>query len=154
MSSNKQFGRIEAIAIRTTKNGPMQLLDHATGVVDQGLAEDLPCSTERGLSLISKQQWETVQSEIGKDLPWHTRRANVLVDSGSLAGLIGMKIAIGELEMDVLDETRPCGLMDQIEPGLREVLKPDFRGGVLGRITKGGSIKPGDEIQIIGEVDK
>lgn len=145
------FGTLSAIAIRTTKNGPMQELDRATGVQDQGLAEDLPCTMERGLSLISQHQWETVQAEMGKELPWHTRRANVLVDAGTLEPLMGKRLRIGQLEMEVLDETRPCGLMDKIEPGLREVLKPEFRGGVLGRICVGGEIKVGDHIEVIGE---
>ena len=153
-NSPNAYGSVEAIAIRTTKNGPMQELKRATGVQDQGLAEDLPCATERGLSLLSKHQWETVQAEMGKQLPWHTRRANVLVDAGTLEPLMGKRLRIGQLEMDVLDETTPCGLMDKIEPGLRAVLTPEFRGGVLGRIVRGGEIKVGDKIEVIGPIDQ
>jgi len=152
--SPSPFGKIVAIAIRTEKNGPMRELERATGVQNQGLAEDLPCSTERGLSLLSQHQWETVQTEMGKQLPWHTRRANVLVDAGTLEPLLGKRLRIGQLEMEVLDETTPCGLMDKIEPGLRKTLSPEFRGGVLGRICVGGEIKVGDQIEVIGDASE
>ena len=58
-------------------------------------------------------------------------------------------IAIGEtLRIEVTCECDPCSRMDEIEPGLKAVLLPDWRGGVLGRVISDGEMAIGDEIRI------
>jgi MOSC domain-containing protein YiiM len=61
----------------------------------------------------------------------------------------GAIIAIGEsLRLMVTCECDPCSRMDEIAPGLREALLPDWRGGVLARVIAGGEIALGDAIRI------
>jgi len=38
--------------------------------------------------------------------------------------------------------------MEEIHPGLKAALLPDWRGGVLGRVLAEGTIKVGDTIRI------
>jgi MOSC domain-containing protein YiiM len=38
--------------------------------------------------------------------------------------------------------------MEEIAPGLKAVLLPDWRGGALARVLTGGHIAVGDEIRI------
>jgi MOSC domain-containing protein YiiM len=38
--------------------------------------------------------------------------------------------------------------MDELAPGLRAALTPDWRGGVTGRVIADGTIAVGDEVRI------
>ncbi|MBW7907012.1 MAG: MOSC domain-containing protein [Phycisphaerae bacterium] len=140
------IGAVLAMALRTAVNGPMQEVREAVVVADGGLAGDLRSSPERGVTLISAPQWKQVCEELGVKLPWHTRRANVLLDVDRLAPLAGRRLRLGEVELDVLSETKPCGLMDQQHAGLRNALRPEWRGGVCCRVLKGGILRVGDAV--------
>ncbi len=144
-------GRIEAIAVRTVKNGPMKELSQVEAQAGGGVDGDLPSPLDRGITLLSADQWEQVTLELDRDLPWHTRRANVLVSGPGLGRLIGQEIQVGSVRVGVTGETKPCKLMDQLCPGLRAALTPDCRGGVLGRITQSGTLAIGDEIVLLDE---
>ncbi|OWY70308.1 hypothetical protein B7486_16055 [cyanobacterium TDX16] len=144
-------GAVLGIALRYQDKGKMREVTEVSGVENGGLEGDLASRPDRGVTLIASRQWKQAIKELGVDLPWYTRRANILVDSEGLGGLIGKRIRIGEIELAVNDETRPCELMDRLEPGLKDVLKPDCRGGVNGRIVKAGRVRVGDEVRIIGE---
>ena len=146
MMSEQLVGTIVGIAIRSAKNGPMKEIPEAVAVALGGIEGDLPSSPARGITLMSSVQWRQVVGQLGEDLPWHARRANVLVDAPELGKLIGRKILLGGVQMEVEGETEPCGLMDQICPGLREVLIPDCRGGVHGSVLEGGAFKKGDQV--------
>lgn len=59
-------------------------------------------------------------------------------------------IAIGvTLRIEVTAECDPCSRMEEIAPGLKAVLTPDWRGGFLGRVIADGEIAVGDEIRIV-----
>ena len=104
-------------------------------------------NNKRGLNdELSAERWTDAVRELGRDLPWHTRRANVLSEGIDLASTIGQRLRIGEVEIEVYDETRPCKLMDEACPGLRLALKPDKRGGVVGEVVRGGVIRVGGVI--------
>ncbi|GJM25864.1 MAG: hypothetical protein DHS20C16_22790 [Phycisphaerae bacterium] len=145
----EEMGRkILAIAVRTEKNGPMQEIEQVDVSPDDGLEGDLPAAAHRRITLLSTEQWTETTKGLGADLPWHTRRANVLLEGGSLEDLIGSTIRLGNLKVKVNAETKPCGLMDKIHMGLREALVPDCRGGVYGEIVEGGTIKVGDALKV------
>jgi MOSC domain-containing protein YiiM len=61
----------------------------------------------------------------------------------------GTVIAIGaSLRIEVTQECDPCSRMDELRPGLKAALLPDWRGGVLGKVLTDGEIAVGDEIRI------
>lgn len=141
--------RVVALAVRSGRRGPMIEVDEAVAECDSGLAGDLPARPPRGLTLLAQEQWLQVCAELNAELPWHTRRANVLVEGLRLGELIGARLALGEVEIDVVDETEPCGEMDRLHPGLRRALTPDCRGGVHGRIVRAGTIRTGDPVRVL-----
>lgn len=106
---------------------------------------------KRSVTLLSIERWRTVCEELGADLPWHIRRANFLVEGLELASTIGHPIMIGDVRVWIHGETNPCQLMDDQVHGLREALKPDFRGGVFGQVLTDGSIRVGDVVRIAKE---
>ncbi|MDA7980291.1 MAG: MOSC domain-containing protein [Pirellulales bacterium] len=143
----QQIGTIEAIAIRTAKEGPMQLIQHATVAVDGGIEGDLPTSPRRGITFISAEQWDETMQELNVDLPWHTRRANILVRGLKLTETFDCTLEIGDVRICVEGETNPCELMDRLQSGLMDALKPEVRGGVHGQVLKAGTFAVGDAIK-------
>lgn len=142
-------GKVLGIALRCRDKTKMNPVDSARAEIEGGLEGDNPVIPNRGITFIAKGQWETVTKELGVDLPWWTRRANVLIDAPSLAHLIGKRIRVGEIEVDIQAETKPCDLMDSLHMGLRNVLKPECRAGVYGRVANGGGFKIGDSVAVV-----
>lgn len=139
-------GTITAIALKPKKGGPMQLVDAAM-VYEDGLEGNI--SQERHITLLSREQWDTAQRELGGEMPWETRRANVLVEGiASFNEVIGQRVKLGEVTLRVTGETRPCSQMDHVQPGLQAALKPECRGGVHGRVVNSGTIRVGDRVAL------
>jgi MOSC domain-containing protein YiiM len=145
---DQTVGTVRSIALRTAVRGPMKEVAAARAAADGGLEGDVATSPRRGITFLATGQWSDVTRELGAELPWHTRRANVLVDAPKLGHLIGKTVRVGEVEVGVLAETKPCELMDALHQGLRSALAPDCRGGVHGRVLRGGRFQVGDVVVV------
>ncbi len=107
------------------------------------------------MSLMSREAWADGCADLGDpQLEPRGRRANLLVEGVDLPGSIGGRIAIGPCIIDVVAELAPCRLMDDFRPGLRDALKPACRGGVYGRIVRGGALRVGDAVTIVAETEQ
>lgn len=142
------IGRVLKIALRTRPKGPMQEVLEATGSENGGLTGDVNSRPDRGITFLASEQWAATTRELDKTLPWHTRRANVLVEAAGLAELIGRTISVGDIQVRINAETKPCSLMDRLEPGLKTALTPDCRAGVYGRILNDGQLRVGDLVTL------
>lgn len=147
--SEQLVGKVLAIALRDADKTVMHEVADATAIENGGLVGDPPSSPDRGVTLLASGQWKLVTDQLGANLPWWTRRANVLVEADSLAHLIGCRIRLGDVELQVIAETKPCGLMDKLHNGLRAALTPDVRAGVYGRVVKAGSFRIGDAVTLV-----
>lgn len=106
-------------------------------------------SGRRQVSLIEAESWAAAMAELGLDMAWQERRANLLVAGLRLPREAGRVIAIGpDLRIETTCECDPCSRMDELAPGLKDALLPDWRGGVLGRVLADGDIAVGDEVRI------
>ena len=104
----------------------------------------------RQVTVMSVEDWQLVCAEINEELHWTTRRANLLVEDISFnPGSIGDVIKIGDLQMQIMLETDPCGRMEQARKGLMKALTPDWRGGACCRVLEAGEIKIGDTVEVI-----
>jgi MOSC domain-containing protein YiiM len=56
----------------------------------------------------------------------------------------GQRLNVGAVELVVSAVCEPCELMDEIRPGVQEELVG--RRGMLCRVVRGGTVRPGDEI--------
>ena len=149
MSSAPFEAKVLAIAIKTSEGGPMREVEDATAKVDGGFVCPVESAPDRGITFLSAKQWSQVNEELGTSLPWHTRRANVLLDADGLAHLIGKTVRVGELTVRLTGETKPCALMESFQEGLTQALVPDCRGGVLGRVLEAGTVRTGDTLTLI-----
>ena len=99
---------------------------------------------KRQVTVLSRESWDAACSEHGSALPWTTRRANLLVEGLALADTLGYRLRIGDVLLEVTEETAPCQLMDRFHQGLRAALTPEWRGGVTCRVLSGGRVRLGD----------
>ncbi len=97
----------------------------------------------RQVTLLSAEQWAKV---VGDEVSPQIRRANLLVSGLELEDSRDWKVRIGEVEMLVSGETKPCRLMDELSPGLQDALRPDWGGGAYAQVLTDGEIKVGDQI--------
>lgn len=142
--------KLIGIAKRDKNQAPMQTLEMAEITQSEGLVSDFRRRPgKRQVTVMSLNQWQLACNDIDTPLPWTTRRANLLVEGVDFsAKSLGMTINIGDVKLEIMDETEPCHKMDQQIDGLRAALTPDWRGGVCCKVIEGGSIKTGDKISI------
>ncbi|MCH7814142.1 MAG: MOSC domain-containing protein [Planctomycetes bacterium] len=141
-------GKVAAIAWRPTDGDAMQEIGRCRVRADTGLDTENRKPGKRSLTLLSKEQWAAVCAELGAELPWYTRRANLLIEGLDLASTIGREITIGDVRVRIHDETKPCRVMDQQFAGLRKALMPDCRGGVFGQVLNDGTIDVGNTVAL------
>lgn len=125
------------------------MVSRAAGVAGDHRGSLKPGRNPRQVSLIEAESWEQAIASLGIDLAWWNRRANLLTRGVSLPREAGALIRIGvDCVIGVTMECDPCSRMEELHPGLRDALMPDWRGGVLGRVIADGEIALGDEIRI------
>ena len=144
----EQTGIIKAIAWRAAKGDPVRESDHCRVNRNTGIDGENRKPGKRSITLISIERWRDVCEELGVQVPWTIRRANLLVEGLDLSSAIGKPIQIGEVRVWIHGETKPCQLMDDQHQGLRETMKPNFRGGVYGQVLNEGTIHIGDTVLI------
>ena len=148
-SSSSNSGRILALAIHVAKTEPMRLIEDSILTVGAGLTDDPNGKGRRGVTLLDVARWNDTMEELGVDLPWHTRRANVLVEGLDLESTVGRTVRLGTAELLIHAETVPCGTMEGLHAGLRAALVPDFRGGVYGEVMTAGAVRVGDSVCVV-----
>ena len=153
------IGRLLGIARHDRPRGPIETLDRVAVSRVEGVHGDFRGAARPGkparrqVSLIEAESWAAALADLGlggaEAPPWHARRANLLVEGLRLPRTAGAVIAIGKgLRIEVTRECDPCSRMEEIAPGLKAALTPDWRGGVLGRVLDEGEIAVGDEVRI------
>jgi len=152
-------GRLIGIARHDRSRGPIEVVDRVAVTRTAGVAGDhrgaaAPGTTgKRQVTLIEAESWIAAMHSLAEQgtaaIDWHDRRANLLIEGLRLPREAGRVIAIGaSLRIETTVECAPCSRMDDIAPGLRAALTPDWRGGVCGRVLDDGEIAVGDEARI------
>ena len=143
-------GTVEALAIKSAHGAPLVETDEIQ-VTQEGIEGNVHQRDHRRITLLSKELWGAACDELGSELPWTTRRANVLVSNLDFGDLIGKNLRVGEVEIHIYGETHPCGQMDAAAQGLQTAMVPDLRGGIHGKVLQEGTIRAGDTISVIAE---
>jgi len=140
---------IKAIAIKNRSRVAMQSIDSAQISVNSGILGDFRGpQKDRQITILSEDAWQKACREIDIELPWTTRRANLLVDGVEFdESYTNRRVRIGEVELVVTRETNPCSLMDAQQAGLTAALTPDWRGGICCNVVKPGTVKLGDQVE-------
>lgn len=143
--------KLRGISIRKQSKAPMEELQAGWVTVDHGVEGDYRGKPgSRQVTVLSLEAWRDACAALGMELPWTTRRANLLVEGIRFSrASVGDLLRIGALELEIVKETDPCQRMDAAQPGLKAALRPDWRGGVCCRVRKSGHVSVGDEVEVI-----
>lgn len=137
-------GRLDAIWLKRAHRGTMDPVIEATTVAGKGLAGDVNTSRRRQVTIIEREAWNEMMSELGADASPVGRRANLMVSGVPLHQSRGKILRIGGVRLAIGGETTPCERMDEYLPGLRDVMRPRWRGGVFAQVLDDGLLTVGD----------
>jgi len=145
------MGRLIAIARTHELRAPMEAMERARVSVENGIAGDARGrKVDRQVTVLFREGWEDACHEVGVDLPWLTRRANLYVEGLPPPQASGGRLSIGRMVLEITKETAPCELMERAQEGLRAAMTPEWRGGVCCRVLSGGDIAVGDAVTLEG----
>lgn len=131
----------------------METIEQATVTVEAGVAGDYAgvrrgtSSGRRQVTVLAIEGWRAACRDLGVELPWRLRRANLLIERLHLAEGAGGQLEIGSVRLEITGETDPCERMDAQHPGLMTALAPAWRGGVTCRVLAAGTIRLGDPVR-------
>jgi len=150
-------GSLAAIWIKRCKRGPMDAALDGELVAGRGLVGNADQGRRRQVTLIEAEVWAAMMRELDADAPSAGRRANLVLRGLPLANSRGRVLTIGPCRLRILGETKPCERMDDVVPGLRRLMFPDWRGGAFAEVVEGGRIQVGDRAEWVtsepGEAD-
>lgn len=141
------MGRLEAIWIKRARLGPMDPVDRVTLVAERGLAGNTNQGGRRQVTIIARETWDRLMSELEASVDPSARRANLMVSGLDLEESREQVLRVGACRIRIRGETRPCERMDDALPGLREAMRPGWGGGAYGIVIEDGEIRVGDSVE-------
>lgn len=138
------MGKLLDIATRERSRAPMERLASVAISVDSGLAGDRRHGSGRTVTVVGREGWDAACADLGREVPWTVRRANLLVEGLDLVQSAGARLRIGTVVLEVTEECDPCHRMEEQSPGLRAALTPDWRAGISCRVLTPGEVQIGD----------
>ncbi|MFY0610114.1 MAG: hypothetical protein JXQ99_01210 [Hyphomicrobiaceae bacterium] len=146
-------GRLIGIARRHARRAPMEEIETGSISCDAGLEGDHKGAKfpQRQVTIMTIEAWRAALADLPDqpDLPWTLRRANLLVEAVDLPRAKGGLIAVGDVQLEITNQTVPCGRMDEAHAGLLKALHPAWRGGVTCRVLQAGDVRIGDLVEIL-----
>ncbi len=145
-------GQVTGLALRPERRAPMVLVEHMEITAEGGpIGDHAGRFVTRLVSMLSEEDWRAARDALDSpvDLPWTTRRANILSRDIVLPRVSGAVLRLGRVVLEITKETVPCARMDEAHIGLRRALAGEWRGGRLCKVVEPGVIALGDTIEIL-----
>ena len=142
----KDKGRLEAIWLKTSRNGAMDPVDEIIAVKGHGLEGNANFDRSRHITLIEKEVFDNLKNELSENVDPSMRRANFLLSGIRLKDSKNRILIVGDLRIQIQGETKPCMVMDQSFPGLKDALIPNWMGGAHGSVLNGATVRVGDYV--------
>ena len=142
--------KIQSIARQNSPDLDMEELFHGEISTADGLFGDMS-GVDGEITVLSKESWVKVCHETDIELPWLAHGANLLIKGFEfLPTDLGRTIRIGEVVLEISREHMPKADLEHQAPALYEALLLGWRGGVVCKVMRSGSIQAGDEVVILG----
>ena len=144
-------GRLIGIARKAEIGAEPETISRARVSAEAGVEGDFRGRTEkaRKVTVLARESWAAACKDLGRELPWTTRRANLCVEGIALPKQIGARLKIGSAVLEVAEETDPCSRMEKAARGLRAALTPDWRGGVCCTVIEPGDVEIGAPVELV-----
>ena len=142
--------KIAGIARAAKPRQPMEEMTSISISVEKGLEGDRRGAMPGAqVTLLSEEAWKAACADVATDLPWTTRRANILIRGQDFNETKGLELKIGDVHLKVTEETDPCSMMEAAQAGLKDALTPNWRGGARCEVLAGGTISVGYDVTIL-----
>jgi MOSC domain-containing protein YiiM len=141
------MGQLEAIWLKRMKGGPMDPVERAAVKAHQGLVGNANQGGKRQVTLMEREVWQSLMEQLGASLDPSARRANLLLSGIRLANSHKQVLSIGNCRIRIWGETKPCGHLDEVCPGLKEAMADNWAAGAFGEILDDGEIFVGDPVR-------
>ena len=146
--------KLIGIAKHSVPKGPMEELQQAIIKENWGLVGDsrAKAGSKRQITVLSYESWLDACVKIGegKELPWIVRRANLLITGKVFRPRDeGKCLQIGDILLLITGECDPCARMDAQVAGLTRALTPEWRGGAICQVIRGGEICLSMEVALL-----
>ena len=141
--------KLLGIARAKNKKEILEEIPKANITIDEGIIGDRRgSSNKRQVTVLFNLDWIDTCKELGKNIHWTNRRANLYVSDIRAYECSNRRILIGDVILRVNFETDPCLVMDSQHNGLMRALTPNWRGGVCCSVINGGTISIGDQVKL------
>ena len=139
-------GRVEAIWLKRSHRGPMDAAREVHVTPAEGIVGSVDRSRRRQITLIEREVWDQLMRELGAITPPDpsSRRANLVVSGIRLPHTRGRVLRVGDARLAIGGELTPCERMDEVLPGLRAAMRPNWNGGVFATVVNDAIIRVGD----------
>ena len=131
---------------RTESGGAMNEKSTLSLEQGKGVRGDHDHGSKRHVTILFEDDWAEAEAELGQKIDPAGRRANVYLSGGGGGAYIGTKMTLGDAQLEIMGEVRPCPIMEQAAEGLHEALKPNFRAGIWGVVLNDAEITVGDAL--------
>jgi MOSC domain-containing protein YiiM len=146
------MGRVIGMARKARPRAAMETIEVASVTKVAGIDGDCRGAQKvRQVTVLFAEDWHAACADVFADLPWTTRRANFYVEGFAHAAevkRVGAQLRIGDVLMQVTEETDPCGRMEEQVPGLKAALAPNWRGGICCKVLSDGHVRIGDKVSL------
>ena len=141
------MGKLDAIWIKRAAKGPMDPVSSVETRYGIGLTNNADQKGKRQITIIEKEVWLKLQTELNTNFPATFRRANLMISGVALQDSRGRVLKVGSCLFRINGETRPCYQMDEVHSGLQAAMATDWRGGVYAEVLEDGIIRTGDTVE-------
>jgi MOSC domain-containing protein YiiM len=146
---NAVNGKLAGVYVGSQKGEGKTPVESAELIVDHGLRGDSHAGRDprRQVSLFAAETLRELQDE-GFKVSAEQISANFFTENIRLDSLKpGARLRIGDALLEIVETRKPCRVITRIDNRLPKRLYGQC--GQLGRIVQGGTIRAGDEIEVI-----
>ena len=147
------MSEVYKIGITINNNQPINEVNSINVLANQGIVGDRHFNEFNDpynqLSLIESENIDYYNTKYGLNIPYIDFRRNIVTKGIQLNDLVGKKILIGKVKLEVIDLCRPCKHLSEVlgqENIIKEFLR---RGGLRCKILTSSYIRVGDKISIL-----